>query len=164
MRIARHVTGVVQPVSYENSSCVSLSVIQNKRHPHCYRHDVKVARTRCSSRLFLLKGVIIDPVDVTAERDAQMASEMGLKVTLLVNTHVHADHITGTGKLKKMISGSRSVLSEVSGGQADVKINEGDKIHFGSRCDPHETNTNLDDFGVNLILAPIVHVHVGIPS
>lgn len=85
-----------------------------------------------------MQGIIIDPVDVTAERDAEMAAQMGLKVTLLLNTHVHADHITGTGKLKTMIPGSRSVLSEVSGAQADIKISEGDEIRFGSRCDVFE--------------------------
>lgn len=40
------------------------------------------------------QAIIIDPVDVTAERDAEMMSQMGLKPTLLLNTHVHADHIT----------------------------------------------------------------------
>lgn len=58
---------------------------------------------------------------------------MGLKPTLLLNTHVHADHVTGTGKLKGMLPGTKSVLSEASGGMADVKICDGDKIRFGSR-------------------------------
>ena len=50
----------------------------------------------------------------------------------LVNTHVHADHVTGTGQLKKILGESfRSVLSENSGGEADVKIKEGDVIEFG---------------------------------
>eukprot|EP00903_Cladosiphon_okamuranus_P015911 g14696.t1 len=79
------------------------------------------------------EAIIIDPVDVTAERDAEMVSQMGLKPTLLLNTHVHADHITGTGKLKKMLPGTKSVLSEVSGGKADVKFCDGERIHFGSR-------------------------------
>ncbi|CAM9432934.1 unnamed protein product [Pylaiella littoralis] len=79
------------------------------------------------------EAIIIDPVDITAERDAEMVSQMGLKPTLLLNTHVHADHVTGTGKLKGMLPGTKSVLSEASGGKADVKICDGDKIHFGSR-------------------------------
>lgn len=42
-------------------------------------------------------------------------------------------HPSGTGKLKKMLPGTKSVLSEVSGGKADVKFCDGEKIHFGSR-------------------------------
>lgn len=79
------------------------------------------------------QALIIDPVDVTAERDAEMVAQMGLELKLLVDTHIHADHITGTGKLKTIVPGTKSVLSEASGGQADVKIAEGDKISFGSR-------------------------------
>lgn len=81
----------------------------------------------------LRQAIIIDPVDVTAERDAEMVSQMGLTPTLLLNTHVHADHITGTGKLKAMVPGTKSVLSEASGGKADMKVSDGDKIPFGSR-------------------------------
>lgn len=70
---------------------------------------------------------------MTVERDAEMISQMGLKLTLMVNTHVHADHITGTGKLKGVVPGACSVLSKASGGQADVQISDGDKVRFGSR-------------------------------
>ncbi len=38
-------------------------------------------------------GLIIDPVDTCAERDATIAEEMGLQLKYAVNTHVHADHI-----------------------------------------------------------------------
>ena len=32
----------------------------------------------------------------------------------VMNTHVHADHITGTGRLKKLLPGCQSVLSQVA--------------------------------------------------
>ena len=32
----------------------------------------------------------------------------------MINTHVHADHITGTGRLKKLVQGTKSILSKVS--------------------------------------------------
>ena len=51
--------------------------------------------------------------------------------TFSVNTHVHADHITGTGELKRLIPTCKSVIAEVSGAVADVKIKHGDKIKFG---------------------------------
>ncbi len=42
----------------------------------------------------------MDPVDRTADRDASLVKELGLKLLYVMNTHVHADHITGTGLLK----------------------------------------------------------------
>lgn len=72
-------------------------------------------------------------MDVTAERDAEMVAQMGLELKMAINTHVHADHVTGTAKLKAIVPGTKSVLSEASGGQADIKISDGDNIVFGSR-------------------------------
>lgn len=54
------------------------------------------------------KAVLIDPVLETVERDATMIQELGLQLELAVNTHCHADHITGTGKLKVCICASTS--------------------------------------------------------
>ena len=78
-------------------------------------------------------AIIVDPVDLQVERDLQQVNELGLNLVFGVNTHVHADHITGTGLLKTKVPGFRSVLSAVSGGKADVTIGHGDKIVFGSR-------------------------------
>ena len=41
------------------------------------------------------EAVIIDPVDLTVARDVQFLKEMGLKPLVAVNTHAHADHVTG---------------------------------------------------------------------
>ena len=51
--------------------------------------------------------------------------------SLLVNTHCHADHITGTGQLKKRVFGLKSAISKHSGATADILLSEGDKISFG---------------------------------
>lgn len=49
----------------------------------------------------------------------------------LVNTHMHADHITGTGYLKKLLPNVKSVISRTSGADADKYLDEGDIIDFG---------------------------------
>lgn len=46
------------------------------------------------------QAILIDPVLETVERDADVIRELGLSLELAINTHCHADHITGTGKLK----------------------------------------------------------------
>jgi len=77
--------------------------------------------------------VLIDPVDIQVERDIKEVEELGLNLVYGINTHAHADHITGTHLLKKKIDGVKSVISEASAAAADVKINPGDRIFFGSR-------------------------------
>ncbi|CAM4937145.1 unnamed protein product [Rotaria socialis] len=42
------------------------------------------------------EALIIDPVIDTVERDAKLIQQFGLNLRHAVNTHVHADHITGT--------------------------------------------------------------------
>ena len=43
---------------------------------------------------------LIDPVDKTVDRDLSLVKELGLKLIYAMNTHVHADHVTGTGLIK----------------------------------------------------------------
>ena len=47
------------------------------------------------------KGIIIDPVIEKAERDAKLIREMWLTIVYILDTHVHADHITWASKLKE---------------------------------------------------------------
>uniref|UniRef100_A0A0M3IFX2 Lactamase_B domain-containing protein n=1 Tax=Ascaris lumbricoides TaxID=6252 RepID=A0A0M3IFX2_ASCLU len=48
------------------------------------------------------------------------------------NTHVHADHVTGTGELKRIFPRMKSVLSKYSGGRADVLLDDGYVLKFRS--------------------------------
>lgn len=80
------------------------------------------------------EAVLIDPVLETVDRDLKLIDELGLSLKLAVNTHCHADHITGTGLLKKSVSGLKSAISKQSGATADILLSEGDKITFGKHC------------------------------
>uniref|UniRef100_F6ZJQ8 Persulfide dioxygenase ETHE1, mitochondrial n=1 Tax=Callithrix jacchus TaxID=9483 RepID=F6ZJQ8_CALJA len=77
------------------------------------------------------EAVLIDPVLETAPRDAQLIKELGLRLLYAVNTHCHADHITGSGLLRSLLPGCQSVISSLSGAQADLHIEDGDSIRFG---------------------------------
>ncbi|KAG9470811.1 persulfide dioxygenase ETHE1, mitochondrial [Eleutherodactylus coqui] len=77
------------------------------------------------------EAILIDPVMETANRDAKLVKELGLNMTYAANTHCHADHITGTGVLKKLLPGCKSVISKDSGAMADIHIQQGDLIKFG---------------------------------
>ena len=45
---------------------------------------------------------------------------------------MHADHITGTGLLKKLIPSCKSIISKTSGAKADLLVEPGTKIKFGN--------------------------------
>ncbi|XP_072356618.1 persulfide dioxygenase ETHE1, mitochondrial-like [Scyliorhinus torazame] len=77
------------------------------------------------------EAIVIDPVRETADRDIRLVRDLGLKLLYAANTHVHADHVTGTGHIKKQLSGCRTVIAEASGAHADVHVKEGDTVMFG---------------------------------
>jgi len=77
-------------------------------------------------------AVLIDPVRELVERDEQLLSELGLTLRYTLETHVHADHVTGSGLLRQRL-GSKSVVAEAGGAAcADVQANHGDFIRFGT--------------------------------
>ena len=79
------------------------------------------------------EAVLIDPVFEQARRDRALISELGLKLICTLETHVHADHVTGASLLKQRL-GSRIAISGVSGAAgADLALAHGTRIEFGSR-------------------------------
>ena len=79
------------------------------------------------------EAVLIDTVFEQARRDAALLSELDLRLGCTLETHVHADHVTGAWILKRQY-GSRIALSQDSGAQgADRYLAQGDKVEFGER-------------------------------
>ncbi|KNA11244.1 hypothetical protein SOVF_136930 [Spinacia oleracea] len=76
-------------------------------------------------------ALLIDPVDKTVDRDLALIHDLGLKLIYALNTHVHADHVTGTGMLKSKVPGVKSVISKASNAKADILVESGDKIFVG---------------------------------
>ena len=78
-----------------------------------------------------LEAVLIDTVFEHADRDLSLIEELGLKVKYVLETHVHADHVTGVKKIKD-VTGARFALNKTSGHkQADILLNDGDILKFG---------------------------------
>jgi glyoxylase-like metal-dependent hydrolase (beta-lactamase superfamily II)/rhodanese-related sulfurtransferase len=79
------------------------------------------------------EAVLIDPVFEQARRDAALIEELGLKLRWTLETHVHADHVTGAWLLKEKL-GSRIALSARSGAQgADRYLQDEERVQFGKR-------------------------------
>ncbi|XP_040580897.1 persulfide dioxygenase ETHE1, mitochondrial [Lepeophtheirus salmonis] len=86
------------------------------------------------------EALLIDPVIEKANRDLDIIKDYGLTLKYCLNTHVHADHITGSGLLKKLSPGVKSIISKQSGADADIHVEEGDKIQLGViELDVHNT-------------------------
>ena len=78
-------------------------------------------------------GVLIDPVFEQVRRDGALIKELELNLLCTLETHVHADHVSGAW-LFKQTSGSEIALSGQSGAEgADRYLAHGDRVEFGRR-------------------------------
>jgi sulfur dioxygenase len=79
------------------------------------------------------EAVLIDPVFEQVRRDAALVAELGLKLRWTLETHVHADHVTGASLLRRRC-GSGIALAEASGASgADRWLKHGDSVELGPR-------------------------------
>lgn len=79
------------------------------------------------------EALLIDPVFEHVRRDAALLRELGLRLVATLDTHVHADHVTGAWLLKRRC-GSRILGSAAGGAQGlDRGLIHGDRIEFGYR-------------------------------
>src|ERR671934_592208 len=79
------------------------------------------------------EALLIDPVFEQARRDAALIEELGLRLKLTLETHVHADHVTGAWLLRQKL-GSRIGVSAASGAEgADLYLRPQEKIQLGAR-------------------------------
>lgn len=77
--------------------------------------------------------LLIDPVFEQVMRDCAMIKEMDLKLVATVETHVHADHVTGAWLLQNRFA-SEIVVSANSGVKgAGYYVSHGDVVLFGER-------------------------------
>ena len=74
------------------------------------------------------EALILDPVLEKADRYCQLLRELDLKLVKAVDTHLHADHVTGLGELRDRthcitIMGEQSKADVVS-----MRLAEGEKL------------------------------------
>lgn len=93
-------------------------------------------------------GVIIDPVRETNERDLKLLGELNASLIYILETHVHADHITASGLLRERTGAkiAQSLEARIEG--VDLQLKDGDFLSFGDSkikviSTPGHTNTCL---------------------
>ena len=92
------------------------------------------------------EALIIDPVLEKVDRYLQLVKELDLKLVKAVDTHIHADHITGLGALRDRthcitVMGENAKVDVVS-----MRVTEGDKLTIeGVALDVLYTPGHTDD-------------------
>ena len=90
-----------------------------------------------STLTYLIAGidrhaVIIDPVLEQLPRDVALIKSLGLHLDFVLDTHVHADHITASNALK-METGAVSVIAKNCGAPGyDRLLKDDEVLHFGA--------------------------------
>ena len=79
------------------------------------------------------EALLIDPVFEQVTRDGALIEELDLRLVATVDTHVHADHVTGAW-LHRQRTGCRIAIAAAGGADgADLRLAHGERIGFGSR-------------------------------
>lgn len=78
------------------------------------------------------EAVLIDTVKEQVDRDLEILKELGLNLKYVLDTHVHADHVTGSAKLRAA-TGAKIGISKTAGVTcADVALEDGQELRFGN--------------------------------
>ena len=80
------------------------------------------------------EAILIDPVFEHARRDAALVEELGLKLAGTLETHVHADHVTGAWLLKRRFGSMIAAAKDGGSEGADRYLADGDRVAFGKRA------------------------------
>src|SRR5438874_4241202 len=74
------------------------------------------------------EALIIDPVLEKVDRYLQLVKELDLKLVKAVDTHLHADHITGLGALRDRTQCITVMGEQTKTDVVSMRLAEGDRL------------------------------------
>ncbi len=77
-------------------------------------------------------AVVIDPVFEQHARDAALIRELGLNIRYVLDTHVHADHVTSAWLMKTAQHGEIVLSKRYGVEEVDLAVDHGDMLVFGN--------------------------------
>lgn len=102
------------------------------------------------------EAALIDPVIETMERDLKLISELKLKLKYVLDTHVHADHITAAGSIREKTGCKIAVFENAEIGMVDIALKDGQKLFIGElpitvMATPGHTHSCVSFYFQNLV-------------
>src|ERR1700736_2802151 len=92
------------------------------------------------------EAMIIDPVLEKVDRYLQLVRELDLKLVKAVDTHLHADHITGLGALRDKTHCTTVMGEQTKADVVSIRLTDGDKLTIeGLSLDVIYTPGHTDD-------------------
>lgn len=79
------------------------------------------------------EAAIIDPVLETVDRDLKLIEELGLNLVYVLDTHIHADHITGAGEIRKRTKAKTAVSHQAQVQCVDISLDDGQELKLGEK-------------------------------
>ena len=76
------------------------------------------------------EALIIDPVIEHTNEYIKILEKLELKLVKVIDTHIHADHVTGLNELNKRTSCTRIMGEKSKSEVIDLKIKDGEKINI----------------------------------
>jgi glyoxylase-like metal-dependent hydrolase (beta-lactamase superfamily II) len=102
------------------------------------------------------KAVLIDPVIDTVERDLQLLKDLDLALYATLETHVHADHLTGARRLKQRSGCHIACPRMLALPCADIGVQEGESFDVGTlSLHPLFTPGHTDHHHAYLVDTPV---------
>ena len=90
----------------------------------------QVFDTKSSTYTYLIasakgrEAVIIDPVIENVESYIKLLNELDLKLVKVIDTHIHADHVTGASKLKQVTNCSTLMGEHTPADAVEIKVKD----------------------------------------
>lgn len=79
------------------------------------------------------EAILIDSVFEQVAREIALIEELGLRLRMAAETHVHADHVTGAWLLRERLGAKIAISGQTGAEGADVYFGDGDRLPFGDR-------------------------------
>ena len=88
--------------------------------PHTYTYIISSGKGR--------EALIIDPVIEKTHEYLKILENLDLKLVKVIDTHIHADHVSGLNELNKMTNCTRIMGDNSPSEVVDIKVKDGEKV------------------------------------